>query len=384
MEKILVISKEVYIDYDNYDINGEFKNFINTMLAQGNAVVFTSGRADDVENMKIYFNDLGYSEEKNFYIKSRDEIKAIIKNNIKEYFIIIGNRDRDFETAVNNKLLYVVPNWCNEIYDKSKKYGVNIDSIEELKEIIKTVNNQNTWYYNEKLEDGTEIYSLISGMYKKWDVPPKEKELVIGFENYLKRGKRDYYEILYYHFLAGISNLPKFKEIDIWAITPSSGRSLNKDMMDFKDKARYMMKKRYTKEGDNLFLRHTPIKKSHTLPEYIRLREGAKMHFDSIYLNPAYNVKGKNICIFDDYLTHGNTFEAMRNILKKAGAKKIIFVSLGRFKKDYFVQNYDITGDVTIPNGFKYVLKRKYKIPYRCNDKARKEVENLHDIFNLE
>lgn len=383
MEKILIISKEVYSDYYNFDSNNRFKGFIRDMLSQKNKILFTSRDYSEVKKIEMYFSKLGYNKDNGIYAKTRDEVKQLVKSNNGSNFIIIGNRDKDFELAVNNKLLYIVPNWCKDINDKSIKYGVNINKIEELEQVIKTANNQNNWYYEDILEDGTKVYSLMSGMYKKWNVTPKEKELVIGFEKFLKEGKTDYYEILYYHFLAGISNLEEFKEIDVWGIAPSSGSNLNKDMLNFKDKARCMMKKKFTREDENLFLRHTPIEKSHSLNSIIREKEGASRHLASIHLNPEYKVKGKNICIFDDYLTHGNIFEAMRNILRKAGAKKIFFVSLGRFERRYIYQNFKISGDITIPNGFTYKeIERKY-VPYKCNEKARDEVKNLHDIFNL-
>lgn len=383
MEKILIISKEVYKDYYNYDSSGRFKDFMDNMLEKNNKIVFTSGRYNDVNTIKKYFTDLGYNKENGTYVYSRDDVKSLVKSNKGNYFIVIGNRDRDFELAVNNKLLYIVPNWCNDICDKSKKYGINIDKIEELEQIIKTTNNQNNWYYKEILEDGTKVYSLMSGMYKKWYVTPEERVLVKGFEEFLKEGKTDYYEILYYHFLSAISNLEEFKEIDIWGIAPSSGLSLNEDMLKFKDKARFMMKKMYTRENENLFKRHKAILKSHSLSASIRESKGASRHLGTIYLNPEYKVKGKNICIFDDYLTHGNTFEAMRNILRKAGANKIIFVSLGRFKRNYIYQNFNIDGDVTIPNNFTYKETERKDILFKCDDKAREEVKNLYDIFNL-
>lgn len=378
MGKILVFSKEVYFDYLD---GNQFDDLLSKFIDDNNKIVFISRDNRINKDIKKYF------VEKNIkvYVKTRDEIKDIMVNhpNEVEKFIIIGNRDKDFETAVNNKLLYIVPMWCNEICEKCEKYGVKINNLIQLEEIINTVNNHHNWYYHEKLEDGTEVYSLTSGNSRLWNVTSDEKELVDGFQKFLKQGKVDYYEILFYHFLAGISNLKLFKEIDMWGIAPSSGTSLSKEMMEFKDKARCLMKKRYAKEGENLFLRYTPIKQSKYLGDSVREEQGAGRLLGSIYLNPDYSVKGKVVCIFDDYLTHGNTFEAMRNILKIAKAKKIIFVSLGRFKKDYIYQNYDIKGDVTTPNGFTFKEITRTKILYRCNDKARREVENLHKIFNL-
>lgn len=375
MNKILIISKDVYCgnELDKLDI------FFKEILRNSGKIIFVSRDAKILNEISDYFTDKGIKLD----TMTRNEIKDFITNNKKENFIVIGNRDVDFQLSVNNKLLYIVPLWCEYIYDKSEKYGVKVKNVKQLNELIKTVNNQNNWYYHEVLTDNTEVYSLMSGMSKLYNMSEEERELVRGFEKFLKHGQVQYYDILYYHFLAAISNLEKFKEIDIWGIAPSSGKNLNKDMLLFKDRARYIMKKKFTKEGENLFIRHKAITKSHELYYGERVRLGATRHFDSININPKYKVKGKNICIFDDYLTNGNTFEAMRNMLRNAGAKKIIFVSLGRFRRDYVYQDYKLTGNVYKENGFNYELLEKKSITYKCNDTARFEVERLHYIFNL-
>lgn len=235
MNKILIISKDVYCgnELDKLDI------FFKEILRNSGKIIFVSRAAKILNEISDYFTDKGIKLD----TMTRNEIKDFITNNKKENFIVIGNRDVDFQLSVNNKLLYIVPLWCEYIYDKSKKYGVKVKNVKQLNELIKTVNNQNNWYYHEVLTDNTEVYSLMSGMSKLYNMSEEEKELVRGFEKFLKHGQVQYYDILYYHFLAAISNLEKFKEIDIWGIAPSSGKNLNKDMLLFKDRARYIMKK---------------------------------------------------------------------------------------------------------------------------------------------
>lgn len=375
MKKVLIFSREVFLDYYNKE---EIKGFLNN---EENIIVFTSGKEFVIKEMEQLFQNF----KSKIYVKSRDKLKEIMKKKPEEInrYIIIGNRDMDFQTAVNNKLLYIVPMWCKDVNDNSKKYGVKIHTLTQLKEIIKTVNNQHNWYYHEVLDDIAEVYSLTSGNSKIGGVSKNEKELVDGFRAFLKEGKVDYYEILFYHFLAGMTNNDVFRNVDIWGIAPSSGVNLSKEMMFFKDRARYLMKKKFTKEGENLILRYFKIEQSKNLNGYVREKEGAGRLLDSIYLNPNYNVKGKTICIFDDYLDYGNTFEAIRNILKFAGAKKVIFVSLGKFRKDYIYQEYEIKGDVKAPGMFTFKEINRRKFVYICNNKAREEVENLHNIFNL-
>lgn len=376
MEKIFVVSKEVFNDYhDKKEIN----NFFNNLINNGNLLVIIS-------RDEKYINE---KREKNKHKNLRYATRNRFLNLLKEFkdstskFIVIGNRDQDFQMAVNYKILYLVPVWCKYVYEKSSQYGICVKNLEQLDQIVKTIKNQENWYYEEELPDGTKIYSLISGMTRSWDVTMEERELVSGFEDFLKRGNIDYYEILYYHFLAGISNKQEFRDINYWGIAPSSGVNLNANMLKFKDRARCMMKSQMSRKNDNLIYRHTAVDKSHTKDNKLREKIGAELHFASIHLSPNYDVRGKNICIFDDYLTHGNTFEAIRNLLRKAGANKIIFVSLGRFGRPYIYQDYEITGDVYTPSGFNYKLINREYIPYRCNNNARDEVRNLHEIFNL-
>lgn len=381
MSKILIFSKEVYTDYRNHS---EFNNFLLENINCGNKILFIARDSYTVTKIKNYFNNINLKESNGLFVDIRKDIELQLKElEGKDRLIVIGNRDRDFFMATNNQILYIVPTWCQNIHPKCNEYGIKVKSLKELSEIIKTKCNQNSWYYKEVLDDGTTIYSLMSGMSKISGVSIEEKTLVEGFARVLKEGEVDYYQILFYHFISSISNLPEFKNVDIWSIAPSSGKSFNKEMMEFKDNARVLMHCRNTKKNENLFIRHTAIEKSHLLNADYRINSGAKRHLDTIYINPNYNVAGKNICIFDDYLTHGNTFEAMRNLLRKAGAKNIIFVSLGRFKRDYIYQDYEIEGNVYKPNGFTYSEILKKRIFYRCNNQARIEVENLYDIFNL-
>lgn len=390
MEKIILISTDVVNDLEGDELENFFK-IANRLIAQKNVICIISREENKLKTIQDKFEGRNI---KNVQYKTRINIRDIINDNKDKahYFIVLGNRDKDFQLAVNNKFLYLVPLWTREKFDKCMKYGVHIRDMDALYKVIETINNQNKWFYKLELDDKTKIYSLISAHTRNWNISDKEKELVQGFEDFLKKGKVSYYEILLYHFLAAIANNPEFREVTTWAIMPSSGTELNNNMLEFKERARYCMKgaiPRCISKGDspnNVFLRTKRITKSHDMSYEDRIRYGSTRHLDSIIINDAYDngrLKNKVVCVLDDYLTNGNSFEAVRNILKKEQVKKIIFVSLGRFKRPYFYQDYKINGDVFHP-GYKYVLKHKKMIDYGCiDDNARKEVENLYDIFNL-
>lgn len=58
------------------------------------------------------------------------------------------------------------------------------------------------------------------GYYAK---TPEEKEMMQHFQELLKEGKsRNYYKILLYHFLAGMTNSTEFDDIELFGMVPSS------------------------------------------------------------------------------------------------------------------------------------------------------------------
>ncbi len=388
MSKLIIISTDAYNDLDG-DKKVNFRAILEQFTEERNKVCFISRNADKLKKISDEFE-----ENENIIFRLRyklDEFISKNKSRVNE-FIFIGNREVDFRTATNNKILYLVPKWVDEVEEKPLKYGIPIENINVFQEVVRTINNQSSWYYELELDDKSKVYSLTNANTKIGPITLEERELVNGFYDFLKNGKVTYYDILLYHFLASMANNNEFREVQDWVIIPSSSTDLNEDMMNFKEKVRYLMNGRVPKSiskgnnKNNMFLRHKSIGKSHYKSSQQRIREGSTPHFDSIVLNDAYKgkLKGRVVCVFDDYLTNGNTFEAIRNILRHEKVKKVIFVSLGRFKRDYYYQNYSISGDVCVPNGFKYSLNsHKFIKNGVYDDKARIEVENLHNIFNL-
>ena len=182
--------------------------------------------------------------------------------------------------------------------------------------------------------------------------------------------------------MAGIANNEEFKEIQDWAIIPSSGTKLNEEMLSFKEQARYLKNGR---RGQDMFIRHTETFKSRGSDDEIRLP--CDRHFDTISLDPYYKgkLRDRTVCVLDDYSTNGTMFETIRNILIKENVKKIILVSLGKFYRtyksyDYVKQNYSITGDV-YKAGYSYSLISVEKLRGVYNSRAIEDIENLYEII---
>ena len=140
------------------------------------------------------------------------------------------------------------------------------------------------------------------------------------------------------------------------------------------------------RKPEPLFIRHTATKKSrHDSREFRQTNEYCLKHFRSIRVNDKYKgkLKGRVVCVFDDYLTHGNTFEAIRNLLIKCGVKKIIFVSIGKFKRygesQYIQKSFSIEGDVYSGN---YTVEFNNAACHEVefDHAARRSLENLGEL----
>ena len=187
--------------------------------------------------------------------------------------------------------------------------------------------------------------------------------------------------------ISGVMKSDDLRKIDIWGIMPSSGSTLNEDMLEIKERCRYLTGKRVR---EPLFIRHTVVPKSHYTSHDERMRIGSSKHLDSININPYYRGKlsGKTVCILDDYVTNGPSFEALRNLLLKAGVARVIFVAIGRFRRGsegvYQKEDYQILGDVFSSN---YTYELISKDPYfgmraKYDLASKHEVENIHGILN--
>lgn len=63
-----------------------------------------------------------------------------------------------------------------------------------------------------------------------------------------------------------------------------------------------------------------------------RLQQKCNRDFETLKINDSLvdRIKGKVICIIDDYITNGYSAEAAKHLLLSAGAKKVIFLSIGK------------------------------------------------------
>jgi hypothetical protein len=238
-------------------------------------------------------------------------------------------------------------------------------------------------YYELEVDENTTVLALTSANTFNRNVGQTEKEILEGFEALLKSGDRKYFNTLYFHLISGIMKSQELRNVDIWGTFTTSSGNLNEELEELKERCRYLTNKRM---NEPLFIRHTAVGKSRETLE-TRLSEGCKKHFDSIVLNPFYSrrVKGKVVCVIDDYTTNGISFEAARNLLFNAGASKVILIALGTYKKgtNGIIQHevYDFSGNITEP-GYNYTLKTRENLNGEYDAHARDEVRRIYEILN--
>lgn len=400
MQKILFCNldllKKSFNNFDNSTLEktrNQFLEYAEDLCSNDdNKICFISREQDQLNLAEKFFISKGY---KNFKFMTRHAAKEFVlkhktKNN---YFVFISGKEVDFRIAVLSKSLFIVPTWI-PTEPKSEYYGVHVDNPEQLNKFIRTLNNQENWYAELEIEPDVFALSLMDARYKYKAQDENERNMIKHFEELLKDGtSRNYYDILLYHFLAGMTNSNLFDDIELFGMVPSSDCQLNPDMFKFMTQVRYIKNKRLPKNNmsyPNLLIRRKAKVKAHMLPNQSERSSMGGIHeFNTLIINPDYKDKinrlkkeGKfNVVIFDDYMTHGNTFNSVRNILKHLGANKIIFVSLGNFGRPFQKIDYNISGDV-YELGYSYAQTNVTTKYLTYNTDAKQEVSDLYEIFN--
>lgn len=379
MGNIVVLTRLTVFD-EEFNMYDGIEDVINILHNEGHKVFFITHDRNALQTAKEIFK--GVFE---FKIPSgfRREFKEAINDSNVKKVILVGSSDDDLVLAANKKLLIINPGWSVVQEEKPARYGITLSTPLKLLEAVRIIHNQNSWYFKLNPDESTSVIALTSANTYNRDVTTEEKEILEGFEQLLKEGDRRYFESLYFHLISGIMKSDDLRNVDIWGVFPTSSGAINNEIEELKERCRYLTGKRYNQP---IFLRHTSVKKSHETRHDERLNVGCVKHLESIIINPYYNkkLKGKKICIIDDYLTNGISFETARNLLINAGASEVILLALGRFKKGvngiYQKETYKLTGDLYRP-GYGYEKINSGNLTGMYNRNAREEIKNIYEII---
>lgn len=382
----LVIPSGTIFDKEmNLHIGAE--KFLKNCISIGYDCIFMTHDSGKVSKYsKILTELIGKSVEFHSRKRVREVFKQEQVKNMLNTTIVIGSSEADFHLASNFKLLYLYPIWnINSGDERASIYGFKVEDFDSLLEYLEIVRNQTEFYYKLNIDSKTTLYALTSANNNI--ASPLESDMIDDFRAVLKNGNREYFEPLFFHMISSVMKDEMLRQIGIWSVMPSSTLKINEDMNEIKKRCRFLTSNR---RKDPLFIRYKEVPKSRETSHKDRLMAGATKHLNSIHVNPEYRTKieGMTVCVIDDYVTNGSSFEAIRNLLLEAGAERIIFFAFGRFKKGsmgiYQKEDYKITGDIFSPD-FKFELLEKNEYfgnNGKYNLQAKTEVENIRKIIN--
>lgn len=330
----------------------------------------------------ICFSCVERGEELRSFIKGESSAGCVI--------IIVGAVDEDLHVAASTKSFLLGGAWVKQ-GGKVVKYGIPTPSPSKMGTVINIIANQSVWYYKSTFNDPvhTKVVALCrANTYGRYE-HPNEKEMAEKFQAVLKNGddNQAVKQALMCHLMAAIAHDSDFKEVQDWACAPSSSTNLNPVMEELKEHVRHMM---YGRKSAPIFIRHTAVSKSRSDgPSARKERDYCQKHFASIHVNPEYKnkLKGRVVCVFDDYLTHGNTFETLRNLLISCRVKKIIFVAIGKFltrgESSYKQRSFLINGDIHTPRGYSAEVASSLDHKIEINEDAKRSLRDLNYLAKL-
>lgn len=380
MAKVVVFTRLTVFDED-FEMYEGVEELFGNLNAENHKIIVISHNTESIRAMQVIF-------ERKFEFKVictyRWKLKESVNENNASKFVLVGSSNEDLILASNKRILIINPGWSVKQDEKPQQYAITLERPAQLFEAIRLIDNQNRWYFQLQIDQQASVLALTSANTSNWDVGKTEREVLEGFQSLLKSGDRSYFNTLYFHLISGVMKSPELREVNIWGVFPSSSGNLNEELEELKERCRYLT---YRKMKEPLFIRHIAVGKSHHTPHELRIRQGCVKHFASVILNPYYSsrVKGKVVCVIDDYTTNGISFETARNLLLEAGARKVIFIALGRYRKGkngiYQHEVYNLKGKVTKP-GYKYILNSRENLIGEYDNGARDEVRRIHEILN--
>ncbi len=252
--------------------------------------------------------------------------------------IVLGTKIDDVMLASNSKILLLRADYTqhldpdNRLFTKS--YGVlGIRDSNHLHLVLSKFRDVvSPWYFKLKVSDITTIYSLTNANtmgYRGTDAVILSNE----FKDLLKKGDLSNFDEFALFFMISTYKLfDEFKDIDYWCVYPTSDGSIDVDLHEFAKKMRESLNK--TSPGD-LLRRSKPVDKRRSKPN-TSIFDTISTQINSIDVNLRdFDLKGKSVCVIDDFSTYGTSCETVRYLLEKEGVKKIIFITMGKFGKDY-------------------------------------------------
>ncbi|EHC2216166.1 phosphoribosyltransferase [Listeria monocytogenes] len=291
-----------------------------------------------------------YEKKIVFIDRSTSTKEAIIELKQKGTLIaVIGFVDEDAIFAFNCRLPLFNPEKLlslgSNTSEKVKKYGLPITRFQNVIDCFRAFDIHEGNYFEMHIDDQYSVISLNNA--NTHYQPVEEARIKEIFEANLKGNEfsRDQriLLILLFHLINEVTSNSYYQDVDYWGTFPSSKPDNTETSISFLKEAVRVIVNGGPRTGPEILIRHTAMKSKHT-SGLSRLQQKCNTDFDTLEINDSLvnRIKGKVICIIDDYITNGYSAESAKHLLLSAGAKKVIFLSIGKFGSKYFLTNYDL------------------------------------------
>ncbi|MFD1453141.1 phosphoribosyltransferase [Oceanobacillus sojae] len=364
----------------------------NKMIFISKLVLFTEDNELIEENLQIA--DLFDNQDVYLAIVARRSTINILKNKIpKEYtekiklvnrgsqnkdtirelkekgaiFGFIGIVEEDAIFSFNCKIPLFNPEQLSSgrvvISEKVKKYGLPIIEFQNVIDCLKAFEVHKGNYFQMFFEDKFSVISLNNA--NTYYRPEEEVRIKSIFETNLKGdvSSRDQriLLLLLFHLINEVTTNSFFEKVDYWGTFPSSNPINSDTSVSFIKEAVRVLINGGPRKGPEILIRHSYMQSKHSSGA-LRLNNKSDKDFDTLIVNPNLinRIKGKVICIIDDYITNGYSAESAKHLLFAAGAKEVIFISIGKFGQRYYSTNYEIKGDVSETYSYQFINETLY------------------------
>lgn len=358
-------------------VNNDFDYLVQHSQSENINIVIVSREVNMNSNEKIINNHFGDNHTIKYYGRGEASKKFIEKNNLSSKdFILIGAVDQDLPITSNNNILLINPGWVS-VSSKIEKYGFKISDSNQLVSCINIMRLNSNVYARNNISEITELISLTTA--RNFMAPPNQDIIINNYRDYLKYGKDLYRFAVFFHYLTLITQNDEFENVNIWTSAPSSTGERTNGIYKIEDYSRYLMSNKRQRE---IFIRHSSAEKSTDINSTERKSLDSSRHFNTVHLNPKYKdeIKGSTIVVLDDYVTNGHTFETVRILLEKAGAKKIYLITMGTYKNPYQKQDVKLSDDI-FQSSYKFTINSKENLYLNYNESALTVIDRIHNII---
>lgn len=368
--RLVLISKLVFFTEDNKLIEQNLK--IADLFEKENVLLAITARQATISILK---NKIPKEYENKIMFINRgsqnvEKIKVLKKKGA--IFGLIGIVEEDAIFSFKCKIPLFNPEAMSKgqivISDKVKKYGLPIAKFQNVIDCLKVFEIHKDNYFHIGFEDNFSVISLNNANtnYR----PEEETRVKQIFETNLKGNKSSIDQrillLLLFHLINEVTTNSYFDKVDYWGTFPSSNPKNTATSVSFIKEAVRVLINGGPRTGPEILIRNTPMKSKHSSGSALRLTNKSDKDFETLIVNPLLvdKIKGKVICIIDDYITNGYSAESAKHLLLAAGAEEVIFLSFGKFGQKYYSTNYEIKGVVSETYSYKFLDESLYRGSY--------------------